>query len=77
MRKVNSITRLLTVIVAARFVQVARKVIKASEKRVRILEDQYKGLDPQGEIERIKDLLIGMLNEINELGTEGEKDAPR
>jgi hypothetical protein len=58
-------------LVATRFVETARKVINVSEKRAKGLEDQYRGLDPQGEIERIQEFLTGMLNEINHFGIEG------
>jgi hypothetical protein len=59
-------------IVANRFIEFSRKLLKVSEKRARMLEGQFDGVDPQVEIERIQELLVGLCTEIASLGTEGE-----
>lgn len=61
-----------SLIVATRFVEAARKVVKASEKRAKMLEDQFKGVDPQAEAEKIQGLLTGLIEEIGSMSAEGE-----
>jgi hypothetical protein len=59
-------------IVAMRFVDISRKLVKVSDRRAKILEEQFKGVDPQSEIDRIQYLLKGLREEIVSLGTEGD-----
>ncbi|MNN97173.1 hypothetical protein D3C81_2162850 [compost metagenome] len=59
-------------IVAARFVDVARKVVRASEKRAKGLEDQFSGVDPLAKAGEIQNLFESLMNEMNALGLEGE-----
>ncbi|WP_420995167.1 protein DpdH [Cupriavidus sp. 30B13] len=59
-------------IVASRFVEVARKVVRASEKRAKGLEDQFQGVDPQAQASEIQTLFENLLNEMGALGIEGE-----
>ena len=61
-----------SMIVATRFVEVARKVVKVSDKRAKMLEEQFKGVNPQEEVARIQGLLTGLIKEIGSLGIEGE-----
>ena len=59
-------------IVATRFVEASRKVLKLSDKRAKTLEEQFRGVDPQAEAQRIQSLFTGLLQEIDSLGLEGE-----
>ncbi len=59
-------------IVATRFVEASRKVLKVSDKRAKMLEEQFRGVDPQAEAQRIRSLFTGLLQEIDSLGLEGE-----
>lgn len=59
-------------IVATRFVELSRKLVKASDKRAKTLEEQFNGVDPQEEVERIQGLLAGLGIEIASMGSEGE-----
>jgi hypothetical protein len=59
-------------LVTMRFVEAARRVVKASEKRAKALEGQFEGVDPKAEVERIQALLSGLLQEVEVLGLEGE-----
>ncbi|MCY1555665.1 hypothetical protein D9M68_923440 [compost metagenome] len=61
-----------SLIVATRFVEAARKVVKASEKRAKMLEDQFQGVDPQAEVKKIQGLLTGLIQEIGSMGAEGD-----
>ncbi|MFT2158562.1 protein DpdH [Pseudomonas putida] len=59
-------------IVAARFVEVARRVVHASEKRAKGLEDQFEGVDPQAKASEIQDLFQNLTNEMDALESEGD-----
>ena len=59
-------------ILASRFVEASRKVLKVSDKRARTLEEQFRGVDPKAEAERIRHLFAGLLKELDSLGLEGE-----
>jgi hypothetical protein len=59
-------------IVATRFVELSRKLVKVSDKRAKTLEEQFNGVDPQAEVERIQGLLAGLSQEIASIGSEGE-----
>lgn len=59
-------------IVATRFVELSRKLVKASDKRAKTLEEQFNGVDPQTEVERIQGILTGLSLEIASIGSEGE-----
>ena len=59
-------------IVAALFIELSRKLVKASDKRAKTLEEQFNGVDPQAEVERIKEVLAGLSLEIASMGSEGE-----
>lgn len=59
-------------IVATRFVELSRKLLKASDKRAKTLEEQFNGVDPQAEVERIQGVLAGLSLEIALMGSEGE-----
>lgn len=59
-------------IVATRFVELSRKLVKASDKRAKTLEEQFNGVDPQAEAERIQGMLTGLSLEIASMGSEGE-----
>lgn len=59
-------------IVATRFVEAARKVVRASEKRAKVLEDQFQGVDPQAQASEIQTLFENLLDELDSLGMEGE-----
>lgn len=59
-------------IVATRFVELSRKLVKASNKRAKTLEEQFKGVDPQAEVERIQGVLAGLSLEIASMGSEGK-----
>lgn len=59
-------------IVATRFVELSRKLVKASDKRAKTLEEQFNGVDPQAEAERIQGMLTGLSVEIASMGSEGE-----
>lgn len=59
-------------IVATRFVELSRKLVKASDKRAKTLEEQFNGVDPQAEVERIQGVLAGLSLEIASMGSEGE-----
>jgi hypothetical protein len=47
-------------IVATRFVEASLKLLKASDKRAKTLEEQFNGVDPQAEVERIQGILVGL-----------------
>jgi len=59
-------------VVAIRFVEVSRKLLKASEKRANMLEAQFNGVDPQAEAQRIQELFQILKDQIGSLGTEGD-----
>jgi hypothetical protein len=59
-------------IVATRFVETSRKVLKVSDKRAKMLEEQFRGVDPLAEAQRIQSLFTGLLQEIDSLGLKGE-----
>lgn len=59
-------------VVASRFIEVARKVVRASEKRAKSLEDQFQGVDAQALADEMKTLFENILNEMGVLGMEGE-----
>jgi hypothetical protein len=59
-------------IIASRFIEVARKLVRASEKRAKALEDQFQGVDPQAQASEIQTFFDNLLNEIGVLGMEGE-----
>lgn len=59
-------------IVASRFVEAARKVVRVSEKRAKGLEDQFLGVDPQAQASEIQTLFQYLLNEMGTLAMEGE-----
>lgn len=59
-------------IVATRFVELSRKLVKASNKRAKTLGEQFKGVDPQAEVERIQGVLAGLSLEIASMGSEGK-----
>jgi hypothetical protein len=59
-------------IVATRFLELSRKLVKASDKRAKTLEEQFNGVDPQAEVEHIQGMLTGLSLEIASMGTEGE-----
>jgi hypothetical protein len=58
-------------IVATRFVGAARKVLNVSDKRARMLEEQFRGVDPKAEVQRIQTLFTSLLHEIDSLKLEG------
>ena len=57
---------------ATRFVEVARKLVNLSAKRVRTLEEQVQGVNPQIQASRIQDLMTGLKQEISSMGKKGE-----
>ncbi|MFJ3483530.1 protein DpdH [Pseudomonas sp. NPDC090202] len=59
-------------IVASRFVDASRKVLRASEKMAKRFEDQSQGVDPQAQASEIQTLFEGLLNEMDALGVDGE-----
>jgi len=59
-------------IVALRFAEVARKVVRASDKRASGLEVQFQGVDPQEQTSEILSLFESLANEIDSLVVEGE-----
>lgn len=59
-------------IVASRFVEAARKVVRASDKRAKGLEDQFQDVDPQAKANEILILFASLLDELDTLGMEGE-----
>ncbi|MBU9187919.1 protein DpdH [Burkholderia gladioli] len=59
-------------IVASRFVEAARNVVRASEKRAKGLEDQFQGVDPQAQASEIQTLFENLQNEMDTLGAGGE-----
>lgn len=61
-----------SLIVAIRFIEASRKVLKVSDKRAKMLEEKFMGVDPQTEVARIQELLAGLIQEIDSMGMEGE-----
>lgn len=59
-------------IVASRFAEAARKVVRASDKRASGLEVQFQGVDPQEQTSEILSLFESLANEIDSLVVEGE-----
>jgi len=59
-------------ILASRFIEASRKVLKVSDKRVKMLEEQFRGVDPKAEAERIRTLLNGLLQKFDALTLDGE-----
>lgn len=59
-------------IVASLFVETARKVVRASEKHAKALEDQFQGVDPQAQASEIQTLFNDLLKELDALGAKGE-----
>ena len=59
-------------IVASRFVDASRKVVRASEKIAKRFEDQSQGVDPQAQASEIQTLFEDLLNEMDALGVDGE-----
>lgn len=59
-------------IVSGRFVEVARKVVRASERRAKSLEDQFQGVDPQAQASQIQSLFDSLLDEMDVLSETGE-----
>jgi len=60
------------IIVASRFVETTRKMVRAAEKRAKSLEEQFKGIDPQGRADEIQALFDDIVNEMSALGMQGE-----
>ena len=58
-------------IVASRFVEAAGKVVSASEKRAKGLEDQFQDVDPQAQASEIQILFENLMSEMNALELEG------
>jgi hypothetical protein len=61
-----------SLIIATRFLEMARKVVKVSEKRAKMLEEKYNGVNPQTETERIQLLFNSLTEEIASIGVEGD-----
>jgi len=59
-------------IVASRFAEAARKVVRAADKHAKGLEDQFHGVDPKAEADEILVLFESLLNELDSLGINGE-----
>jgi hypothetical protein len=59
-------------IVATRFVEASRKVLKVADKRARMLEEQFRGVDPKAEAARLQSLFSELLQEMDSLKMEGE-----
>lgn len=59
-------------IVAAKFVDVARKVVRAAERHASALESQFEGVDPQAQAAEIQELFRNLLDELDSFSAEGE-----
>lgn len=59
-------------IVASRFVEVARKVVRASDKRAKGLEEQFQGVSPKEQASEILGLFERLMSEMDALVVEGE-----
>lgn len=59
-------------IVAAKFADVARKVVRAAERHASALEAQFEGVDPQAQAAEIQELFQNLLGELDSFSAEGE-----
>lgn len=59
-------------IVASRFAQAARKVVRASDKRAKGLEEQFQGVSPKEQASEILGLFERLMSEMDALAVEGE-----
>lgn len=59
-------------IVAAKFADVARKVVRAAERHASALEAQFEGVDPQAQAAEIQELFRSLLDELDSFSMEGE-----
>lgn len=59
-------------IVASRFAQAARKVVRASDKRAKALEEQFQGVSPKEQASEILGLFERLMSEMDALAVEGE-----
>lgn len=59
-------------ILASGFVDVARKVVLAAERRASALEAQFEGVDPQAQAAEIQELFQNLLDDLDSFSAEGE-----
>lgn len=59
-------------ILASGFVDVARKVVLAAERRASALEAQFEGVDPQVQAAEIQELFQNLLDDLDSFSAEGE-----
>lgn len=59
-------------IVAASFVETARKLIRAAEKQASALEAQFEGVDPRAQAAEIQELFQSVINELDSFSAKGE-----